>query len=68
MKDAEKLLTQEEVADLWKMSWTTLRKWRWEGKGPKFIKLGSRVLYRECDLRAYVEANVNQSTTKNPQY
>jgi len=62
--NAEKFLTQDDVAILWNISTNTLRKWRWEGKGPKFVKLGARVVYRESDVLAYAAANIKNSTAK----
>ncbi|GAC55547.1 hypothetical protein [Gordonia amicalis] len=35
----------------------TLRQWRYLGKGPNWIKSGSRVLYRIDDLDHYLDAN-----------
>jgi hypothetical protein len=34
----------------------TLRQWRWQKKGPPFMRIGKRVLYRRSDLAAHVEA------------
>lgn len=59
----ERYYTQEELAQLWGMSWATLRKWRCEGKGPPFVKLGSRVVYRETDIHKYAEQNIRRSTS-----
>jgi predicted DNA-binding transcriptional regulator AlpA len=64
MTTNEKLFTQDELAARWSMASNTLRKWRWEGKGPKYVKLGSRVLYRESDILAYEEANIKSSTSE----
>lgn len=63
MNSSEKFLTQDEVAKMLGLASCTLRKWRWEGKGPKFIKLGSRVLYRESDIFAFVQENIRTSTS-----
>lgn len=38
-------LTSKEVADRWRLSDKTLANWRHAGKGPPFIRVGSRVLY-----------------------
>ena len=38
-------LTSKEVADRWRLSDQTLANWRHAGKGPPFIRVGSRVLY-----------------------
>lgn len=35
----------------------TLAKWRSEGRGPAYIKMGSRVIYQGVDLLAYQDAN-----------
>jgi len=42
----------------------TLRAWRVLGKGPKYIKQGGRVYYRETDIKAYRDSlNTFRSTT-----
>ena len=41
----------------------TLDRFRVEGRGPKFVKLGKRIFYLEADLREYVEGNRRQSTS-----
>jgi len=52
------LYTPEEVAEILKVSRVTLTRWRKEGFGPKFIRLGtkkwSRVRYPEGCLEAYI--------------
>lgn len=35
----------------------TLATWRYLGKGPKYIKIGRRVVYRPADLDAWLEAH-----------
>jgi predicted DNA-binding transcriptional regulator AlpA len=60
----ETYLSAEELATLWGVSNNTLRKWRWEGKGPRFTKLGARVVYRQSDIDAFAESNVFSSTTE----
>ena len=34
--------------------YSTLAHWRSEGRGPKFIKLGSKVAYRGADLNEWL--------------
>jgi predicted DNA-binding transcriptional regulator AlpA len=42
----------------------TLEKWRVQGKGPRFVKIGSRsVGYTEEDLDAFIEAGRRASTS-----
>ena len=38
-------LTSKELADRWRLSDQTLANWRSAGKGPPFVRVGSRVLY-----------------------
>lgn len=56
-------INETTLAERLCISASTLRKWRWEGKGPKFIKVGHRVLYREEDINSYIEAQVRKSTS-----
>jgi len=42
--------TQKELARRWTLSHRTLERWRWEGKGPAFMKIGGRVVYRLEDI------------------
>ena len=43
---------------------STLEKWRVQGKGPRFVKIGSRsVGYTEEDLDAFIEAGRRASTS-----
>jgi hypothetical protein len=38
-------LTSKELADRWRLSDQTLANWRHARKGPRFVKVGNRVLY-----------------------
>lgn len=38
-------LKQNELAARWRKSPRTLEQWRWLGKGPRYLKIGSRVIY-----------------------
>lgn len=35
----------------------TLNTWRYLGKGPKYYKIGRRVVYRRADLDAWLDAH-----------
>ncbi len=56
-------MTQKELAERWHLSPRTLEQWRWLGKGPKFLKIGARVLYREEDVAAWEAQQVCQNTS-----
>ena len=46
-------LSQIDLAARWRISPRTLERWRWIGDGPRFMKLGGRVIYRVEDVRAF---------------
>lgn len=51
-----KLLTETEVARFLSVSVAALRRWRLEGRGPRFLKLGSAVRYRQEDVKAWLDS------------
>jgi excisionase family DNA binding protein len=57
------LITTNQAANMLCLSEMTLRKWRWEGKGPRFIKLGRKVAYRQEDLYDWIESQSRMSTS-----
>jgi predicted DNA-binding transcriptional regulator AlpA len=56
----ETLLTPEQTTEaLGLRSTRTLRKWRYEGRGPAYVRLGNNTIrYRKSDLEAYLAARV----------
>ena len=56
-------VTQVQLAERWMLSPRTLDQWRWLGKGPKFLKIGARVLYREEDIEEYEARQLCQNTS-----
>jgi len=55
---SETCLNQIDLARRWKISPRTLERWRWLGEGPRYLKLGGRVLYRVADIEAYEQSIV----------
>ena len=49
------LMTPEEAAKYLRLSPDTLRQWRHLGKGPKYLKLGSKVMYRKCEILFWLD-------------
>jgi hypothetical protein len=45
----------------------TLEIWRVQGRGPKYIKVGRLVRYRESDLDAWLEGRTRTSTSQHTQ-
>ena len=56
------LLTTYEAAESLRLKPETLTAWRTRGGGPKFVRLGRRVLYRRTDLDAFIVARVHSNT------
>lgn len=60
----DRLLREKEVAQILGTGLSTVQQWRLRGKGPKFCRLGSRMIrYRESDIRAYIENMEAYSST-----
>lgn len=57
------VLDEKKTAHALDMSPRTLQRWRLEGRGPAFVKLGKKVVYRREDLVAYLEDHLRQSTS-----
>ena len=58
---ATKHLNQIDLAARWNISHRTLERWRWTGEGPRFVKLGGRVVYR---LEEYEREQMRASTAR----
>jgi predicted site-specific integrase-resolvase len=59
----EPLITEGEAANILRISLTSLRRWRREGRGPVFRKLGRAVRYRPNDVSDFVAASRRTSTS-----
>jgi hypothetical protein len=59
--------TTEQAAATLRLKPKTLHNWRSQGRGPTFVKLGSRVFYPTHDLEAYVAANRHEPATQATQ-
>ena len=57
--EAERHLTQLDLARRWRMSTRTLERWRWLRYGPAYLRLGKVVVYRLEDVKAF-EASQRQ--------
>jgi excisionase family DNA binding protein len=63
---SNRFLTENDVAELTKISLGTLRRWRLARKGPKFHKFGSLVRYEESDLEEWRKAQPVGGDTRRP--
>ncbi len=57
------LLNEHEAAHILGLKVATLRRWRWAGKPPRFLKIGSAVRYDPQVLAEFIEAARRTSTT-----
>lgn len=58
------LLTPDDLAERWNISSTTLKKWRWSGRGPKYVKIGRGALYRLQDIEKFEEQKLRCNTSQ----
>jgi predicted site-specific integrase-resolvase len=56
-------LTQRELAERWQVSEACLERWRTEGRGPVYMKLIGRVVYRLEDIEAFERESLRSSTS-----
>jgi len=52
-------LNQIDLSRRWCISPKTLENLRWKKKGPPYLKLGGRIVYRLDDIEAYELANIH---------
>ena len=57
-------LTTTEAAHFLHVQPATLEQWRWNGRGPNYVKIGRACRYRLADLEAFLEERVFSSTTQ----
>lgn len=60
----EKFLTEQEVAEILKISVHKLRRDRTIGGGIPFLKLGNSVRYPSNKLENYINENIYQNTSQ----
>jgi hypothetical protein len=64
LSDPKELLTERELAELWKVTPDCLQKMRHEGRGPCFIRIGRLVRYRMSDVIRYEKENCVGTNTQ----
>ncbi len=55
MKEPIKHLTQSDLANRWNKSVHTIERYRCEGTGPIYMKIGGEVMYRLKDIEKFEE-------------
>lgn len=59
------LLTEQMLALRWHCSTSRLQRWRADRKGPAYLKIGGKVLYRLEDVREYERAHIVQARSES---
>jgi predicted DNA-binding transcriptional regulator AlpA len=57
------LVNEHQAAELLGLKVSTLRRWRWAGTGPSFVKIGAAVRYDPNTLRCYIDDQRRSSTS-----
>ena len=57
------LITEREAAARLGLAVSTLRRWRWSGKPPPFVKISVAVRYDPLVIRDFIEAGRRTSTS-----
>jgi excisionase family DNA binding protein len=55
MTKDDRMLTEQEVAQMLAVSVETLRRWRRDKGGPTWHKIGHAVRYRHSDIEAFLK-------------
>lgn len=56
-------LTPNSLASRWNLAPNTLKQWRWNGRGPLYLKIGGRVLYRLNDIEQFEQQKLKHHTS-----
>lgn len=52
------LITEKQAAEWLSLKPSTLRRWRWSGIGPEFVRIGQRAIrYRLAAVEAFARAS-----------
>jgi hypothetical protein len=62
-----RLLDPREASAYLRIAKQPLARWRCYGLGPRFVRIGGRILYDPLDLDAFIAANKFQSTAEADQ-
>lgn len=63
MTPSKTLLTETKASEVVGFTTATLRKRRWQGLPPRFLKVGSKVYYDKNDLQDFLESCIRTSTS-----
>ena len=59
-------LTRREVAEEYPISYSTLAHLAMEGKGPPYLRIGKKAIYRVVDVERWIEGHQINSSVDMP--
>ena len=62
----DKILNERETADFLNCSVAALRRWRQEGRGPSYYRVGKLIRYGSGDIEAYLESQRVETNQGEP--
>ena len=65
-QELDALLTPAEVSHYLGVPVGTLANWRYQSRGPAFLRVGRHVRYRTEDLAAWVQAQLAENLSRPP--
>jgi predicted DNA-binding transcriptional regulator AlpA len=60
----QKFINQNKLSERWGISPRTLERWRWLGTGPRYHKIGGRVVYRIEDVEEWENTRIFNCTAE----
>jgi len=58
---SDTFLNQIDLARRWRISHRTLERWRWQGTGPAYLRVGGAIRYRLGDVEAFEAQQLRQA-------
>ncbi len=65
MQQEQYLLSTKHLSRRWNIAPRTLERWRAEGQGPQFIRIGRHIRYRETDILDFEAEQMEASKRRN---
>ena len=62
MAEPVRLMRTRETAEMLGISENTLKSWRQQGRGPKGARMEGILVWREQDVRAWIDAQFDQAS------
>lgn len=64
MENNDKYITTKELSKRWKINPNTIEHWRAVGFGPKFIRIGRKILYSLNSISEFEQMNTAENTAR----